>query len=69
MDTIVILLLIWTVHAVIGAALSAPILVLGRKRIGWARWELLALIIPFSVWAVLMLTPLATGRKSFTAVP
>ena len=64
METAGTLFLIWTMHAVIGAALSAPILFFGRKRIGWASWELLALIVPFFVWVVLMLSPLAAGRKS-----
>ncbi|MCX6922760.1 MAG: hypothetical protein NT154_06035 [Verrucomicrobia bacterium] len=50
--------------AVIGAGLSAPILFFGRKRVGWASWELLALFIPFCIWVVLMLSPLSTGRKS-----
>lgn len=48
----------------IGAALSAPILFFGRKRVGWARWEMLALVVPFCVWVLLMLSPLSTGRKS-----
>jgi hypothetical protein len=59
-----LIFLIWLAHAVIGAALSGPILFIGRKRVGWASWEMLALIIPFCVWVVLMLSPLSTGRKS-----
>ena len=51
-------------HAVVGTALAAPILYFGRKRAGWANWQLLALLIPFSVWVVLMLSPLSAGRKS-----
>jgi len=64
MDVIRTLFLIWAIHAVVGAALSAPILFFGRKRVGWARWELLALVIPFCVWVLLALSPLAAGRKS-----
>lgn len=64
METASLLFLLWSLHAVIGAALSAPILFFGRKRAGWASWELLALTIPFCVWALLMLSPLSTGRKS-----
>jgi hypothetical protein len=60
------LFLIWSAHAVIGAALSAPILFFGRKRIGWANWEFLALVVPFCLWAVLMLSPLSAGRKSLS---
>jgi len=64
MEAASILLGIWAVQAAIGGALSAPILFLGRKRAGLALWELLALIIPFLAWTILMLSPLATGRKS-----
>lgn len=58
------LFLIWSAHAVIGALLAAPILFFGRRRIGWANWRLLALVIPFCVWVVLMLSPLSDGKKS-----
>jgi hypothetical protein len=64
METVNALFLIWSAHAVIGAVLSAPILFFGRKRIGWARWRLLALVVPFCVWTLLMFSPLSTGRKS-----
>ncbi len=64
METAGTLFLIWSVHAAIGVALSAPILFFGRKRAGWANWQLLALFVPFCVWAILMLSPLSTGRKS-----
>jgi hypothetical protein len=64
MEAVETLFLIWSAHAVIGAALAAPILFLGRKRVACANWELLVLVIPFCVWVVLMLSPLASGRKS-----
>ncbi|HKI70531.1 MAG TPA: hypothetical protein VKA67_13155 [Verrucomicrobiae bacterium] len=68
METVGTVFLIWTAHAVIGAGLSAPILFIGRKRIGWANWELAALIIPFCVWLALMLSPLSAGRKSLANI-
>src|SRR5262245_2287072 len=40
METAGTLLVIWSMHAVVGAALAAPILYFGRKRVGWANWEL-----------------------------
>jgi hypothetical protein len=64
METVSFAFLIWCIHAVIGAALSAPILLVGRKRIGCGSWELLAVIVPFCLWLTLMISPLATGRKS-----
>jgi hypothetical protein len=54
MEAVGTLFLIWSAHAVIGTALAGPVLYLGRKRIGWDNWELLALIIPFCVWVVLL---------------
>jgi len=60
--------LIWTMQAAVGAGLAAPILFLGRKRVGWASWHLLALILPFLVWLLLSLSPLATGRKSLANI-
>lgn len=58
------LFLIWFAHAAIGIFLAGPILLLGRKRVGWANWQLLALVIPFCIWAALMLSPLSDGKKS-----
>ena len=64
MEIIGTLLLIWAAQAAFGAVLSAPILFFGRKRIDWSFWELLGLVVPFCVWAALMLSPLSAGRKS-----
>src|SRR4051812_11360468 len=68
METASTLFGIWFMHALIGAGLSAPILFLGRKRIGWANWELLAFVVPFSIWVALMLSPLSAGRKSLANI-
>src|SRR5689334_18716951 len=68
MEAAKILFLIWLAHAVVGCALAGPILYLGSKRIGWGRWELLALIIPFCAWAVLLLSPLSEGKKSLANI-
>src|SRR6266403_836636 len=58
-------LVIWLVHAAVGAALATPVLFFGRRRVAWTNWLLLALIIPFCVWMVLVLSPLSIGRRSF----
>ena len=58
------MLLIWAMHAGVAVVLSAPIVFFGRKRVHWRPWELLVLILPFMVWAVLMFSELSTGRKS-----
>jgi hypothetical protein len=60
--------LLWIMHAVLGTALAAPILFLGRKRAGFARWQLLALIIPFCFWAALILSRFSAGRRNLTSL-
>ena len=57
---------IWTMHAVIGAVLCAPIVFFGRRRVQWQWWELAAFIVPFLVWSALMFSELSTGRKSLS---
>src|SRR5512133_1054791 len=56
--------LIWVAHVAIAAVLTAPLVAIGRNRVHWQPWEVLAFLLPFALWLVLMLTPLATGRKS-----
>jgi len=60
---IVCVLSIWLIHAGIALILSGPIVFLGRKRVRWRLWELLAVILPFSIWAILMASELSLGRK------
>ena len=48
------MLWIWGVHSVIGAVFSAPIVWFGRKRAHWSLLDLLAFLLPFSVWGALM---------------
>ena len=64
MEAALTLFTMWFAHSAIGLVLAGPILFLGRKRAGWASWELLALVIPFCVWAALMVSPLSAGKKS-----
>ena len=60
------LLLIWGIHAAIAAFVSAPIVFLGRKRVGWRYWELLVFALPFITWTSLMFSGLEAGRKSMS---
>jgi hypothetical protein len=48
------MLWIWGFHSIIGALLSAPIVLLGRKRAHWSPLDLLAFLLPFGVWGALM---------------
>ena len=57
------MLWIWFVHAAIATVLSAPIVFFGRKRVHWRSWELLALVLPFIVWSLLMFSDLSTGKS------
>jgi hypothetical protein len=54
---------LWAVHAVIGLVLASPILFFGRKRAQWEWWELLAFVIPYSLWSGLMSSDLAVGKS------
>jgi len=47
------MLQIWAIHATIGALLSAPIVVLGRRRVHWESADLLAFLLPFAAWDAL----------------
>ena len=49
-DSFGLMTLLWLIHAVIAFALTSPIVSFGRRRAHWQLWELLAFIIPFSVW-------------------
>ena len=64
MELISMMLLIWAIHAGIATVLSAPVVFFGRKRVYWRLGELVVLILPFTVWSVLMCSELAVGRKS-----
>ena len=48
------MLWIWGIHSLIGAVLSAPIVLLGHKRVNWGLLDLLAFLLPFAVWGALM---------------
>jgi hypothetical protein len=63
METISGLFIFWVVHAVLGAVLSTPILIISESRASLARYELLVFVIPYCVWWSLMLSPLSAGRK------
>ncbi len=45
---------IWGVPSTIGAVLSVPIILLGRRRVHWGLLDLLAFLLPFAVWVSLM---------------
>jgi len=59
---------LWLIHALVGAALAAPVLFLGRKRVGWAGWQWLTLVIPFFLWTLLMISPFTSGRGSLLCI-
>jgi hypothetical protein len=57
--------ILWPIHAAIAAILAGPIVLLGRKRVHWQRWELLALVAPYGIWAALMISRLSDDRANF----
>jgi hypothetical protein len=48
------MLWIWTLHTLIGASLSSPIVLLGCKRVHWGFSDSLAFFLPFTAWLGLM---------------
>ena len=50
----------WLMHASIACVPLAFIVPLSRKRVHWQWWELLALIIPYGIFVVLMSSNFAT---------
>ena len=54
---------LWLIHALIALALAAPILFFGRHRAHWQWWELFAVVVPFLLWAGLMLSGLSAGKS------
>ncbi len=43
--------------------LTAPIVFLSYRRVAWQKWELLAFVLPFGIWSVLMFSGLSTGKS------
>jgi hypothetical protein len=58
------LTLIWMMHALLAAALTAPVVFFGRRRVHWLWWESAVFILPFSVWTALSFSDLPAGNKS-----
>jgi hypothetical protein len=54
---------LWMIHAFIALALATPIVWLGRHRADWQSWELIAVVVPFSLWAGLMLSDFSLGKS------
>lgn len=45
----------WLFHVGVSAVIVSPVVLLTRKRVHWHAWELLALVLPFSLWMTLMI--------------
>jgi hypothetical protein len=60
-----ILLEIWLMYAVPAAVLPLPVVILGRHRVHWRSWELLALVLPFCVWVGVCIPLGRSGRKNW----
>jgi len=55
MGAAIFFIVLWFIHAGIGLLPSAPIVYLGRHRVTWHWWDLLAAVTPFADWSILML--------------
>jgi hypothetical protein len=50
----VAILWVWTLHSLVAAVTAAPIVYIGRGRAHWNPLDLLALVVPFFLWLLLM---------------
>ena len=66
MTSIPYILIAWVIHAVVAAVVVSPVVFLTRHRVHWQWWELLAVVIPFGVWAALMFSDASTGSKTLS---
>jgi len=57
------LVALWLAHIVIAAWAVVPMAVIGRRRAAWESWEALDFVVPFWTWALLMLSPAASGKS------
>lgn len=60
---------LWLLFAVIALVPSAPIVFLSRRRVHWHSWELLAFVIPFIVWMLLLFSELESKSLSNLGEP
>jgi len=54
---------LWLIHTLIALVLAAPIVWFGRHRADWRLCELFAVVVPFSLWAGLMLSDFSVGKS------
>jgi hypothetical protein len=47
---------LWTAHVFVALCFTLPIMAHGKGRVRWHRWELLAFVLPFTIWACLLFT-------------
>ena len=66
MESVAIIVSAWILQTVVAAAPTVPVVFFARRRVHWGAWELLAFVLPFLAWALLMFSDLSTGRKSLS---
>jgi hypothetical protein len=64
--TIIAIGFAWILQTIVAAVPTAPVVFFARRRVHWNAWELLAFVLPFLVWTLLMFSDLSTGRKSLS---
>ena len=66
MAIVTIILFAWGLQTLVAVMPTALVVFLARRRVHWNPWELLAFILPFLVWTLLMFSDWSAGRKSFS---
>ena len=66
MSMLYLLVIAWLIQVAVSTLVVLPVVLAGRRHVHWHATELLALVVPFAVWAVLMHSPLSTGVKTLS---
>jgi hypothetical protein len=53
LEIIALPILVWLAYAGIALGSSAPMIIVGRHRVHWHRWELLSVVTPLFAWTLL----------------
>jgi len=54
-EDVPLLMMFWLLHLVPAAGIAVPVWYLGRNRIRWFKWEYSTLVVPYTLWAILLL--------------
>ena len=54
-EEVSVMMIFWFLHLVPAAGIATPIWFLGKSRVRWFKWEYSILVVPYTLWAILLL--------------